>query len=497
MGAIIRIAEHVAEGKPPEDETEEKKESVDEKLVRINPAFKYLGFALLLVYHYTLWFVPDSFFNTQLLSNQVTYAWVANLAATAVSMLIATACLGRERHLSSHKALNVILPILLIITTLALEYLPAFFPDHLPITPLAVIAGVLEGLIWILWGEYLTRTRAKFSVAHIGSVFGGLLLFCMIVGMLLPSGITPVFNCLLLAASSYLLLVSDRNAECPFPQLLPKRTVQKVLLNIGIVCFIAFFASTACYFLVAIVPWEGLPFRQSSFSFGIIAGSVALLLASLLFVLLKGRVSVFSMFPYLLVLSIVGLSLFLTDLHYNFAAFLIALCVSSLLEVSLIMYFGTLTQRGYFPPAMSFSMSVIPVRLGICTGNGLALFYESQSLVTANADCTALIFVCILATLLVPMSKRESVIVSLTSTPASPAEIDVVCQQIIDEFGLSEREGEILCLIARNNTANAIATKLVISPYTVNTHIRHIYEKVHIHKRGELLEYINKRQNDA
>ena len=96
----------------------------------------------------------------------------------------------------------------------------------------------------------------------------------------------------------------------------------------------------------------------------------------------------------------------------------------------------------------------------------------------------------------VPMSKRESNIVHLISAPASPAQVDIVCNQIIDEFALSEREGEILKLIARGNTASDIANKLVISPHTVNTHIRHIYEKVNIHKRSELIEYINMRKSD-
>ena len=109
---------------------------------------------------------------------------------------------------------------------------------------------------------------------------------------------------------------------------------------------------------------------------------------------------------------------------------------------------------------------------------------------------TCLGFICLIAIAQVPMSKRESNIVHLISAPASPAQVDVVCNQIIDEFALSEREGEILRLIARGNTASNIASKLVISPHTVNTHIRHIYEKVNIHKRSELIEYINMRKSD-
>lgn len=40
-------------------------------------------------------------------------------------------------------------------------------------------------------------------------------------------------------------------------------------------------------------------------------------------------------------------------------------------------------------------------------------------------------------------------------------------------------------------TTDNVAKKLVISPYTVNTHIRHVYEKIGIHKRSELIDYIN------
>ena len=62
---------------------------------------------------------------------------------------------------------------------------------------------------------------------------------------------------------------------------------------------------------------------------------------------------------------------------------------------------------------------------------------------------------------------------------------------MIAEFKLSKREGEILKLVARGYTVDNISNKLVISPYTTQTHIRHIYAKMNIHKRSELLDYIN------
>jgi DNA-binding CsgD family transcriptional regulator len=39
-----------------------------------------------------------------------------------------------------------------------------------------------------------------------------------------------------------------------------------------------------------------------------------------------------------------------------------------------------------------------------------------------------------------------------------------------------------------------VAEKLVISISTVNTHIQHIYGKIGIHKRAELLNYLHKNE---
>lgn len=142
------------------------------------------------------------------------------------------------------------------------------------------------------------------------------------------------------------------------------------------------------------------------------------------------------------------------------------------------MYFGILMQRGFFSPAVAFTLSAVSARLGIFVGNGIALGFEiNPELAQIATDPVALAFVCLLAFLIIPLTKRETSILELTSTPVKPTEIEAICQEVSTEFTLSERETEILKLLAKGNTANGIANKLVISPHTVNTHIRHIYDK--------------------
>ena len=53
-----------------------------------------------------------------------------------------------------------------------------------------------------------------------------------------------------------------------------------------------------------------------------------------------------------------------------------------------------------------------------------------------------------------------------------------------DAYGLTDREQEILTLMVKGLTRVDIAERLFISPPTVNTHSRNIYQKLHVHTRG-------------
>ena len=53
------------------------------------------------------------------------------------------------------------------------------------------------------------------------------------------------------------------------------------------------------------------------------------------------------------------------------------------------------------------------------------------------------------------------------------------------EYGLSEREKEILAGLTEGNSYKMIADKLFISIDTVRSHIRHVYKKMHVHNQSE------------
>ena len=64
------------------------------------------------------------------------------------------------------------------------------------------------------------------------------------------------------------------------------------------------------------------------------------------------------------------------------------------------------------------------------------------------------------------------------------------CQVVAREFGLTEREAEVMVLLAKGRTRARIQEELYLSSGTVATHARHIYQKVGVHSKQELLDVI-------
>ena len=54
-----------------------------------------------------------------------------------------------------------------------------------------------------------------------------------------------------------------------------------------------------------------------------------------------------------------------------------------------------------------------------------------------------------------------------------------------EDAGLSTRESEVLSLIAKGFSFAEIARLLSVSPHTVTTHVKRIYQKLAVHSRGE------------
>jgi DNA-binding CsgD family transcriptional regulator len=68
--------------------------------------------------------------------------------------------------------------------------------------------------------------------------------------------------------------------------------------------------------------------------------------------------------------------------------------------------------------------------------------------------------------------------------PARPHELAPL---IAETYGLTERERAVTQLVAQGHGTDAIAVRLHVSPWTVQDHLKAIFEKVGVGTRGELV----------
>lgn len=67
---------------------------------------------------------------------------------------------------------------------------------------------------------------------------------------------------------------------------------------------------------------------------------------------------------------------------------------------------------------------------------------------------------------------------------------DERCAALAAQFNLTEREAEVLCLLARNMRPREISDALVVSVATVRSHVHAIYTKTDVHSASELMRLI-------
>lgn len=64
------------------------------------------------------------------------------------------------------------------------------------------------------------------------------------------------------------------------------------------------------------------------------------------------------------------------------------------------------------------------------------------------------------------------------------------CLELAGRYGLSPRETEVFVLLAQGRTRTFIQDELVLSGSTVKTHVSHIYAKMDVHDRQEMMDLI-------
>ncbi len=123
--------------------------------------------------------------------------------------------------------------------------------------------------------------------------------------------------------------------------------------------------------------------------------------------------------------------------------------------------------------------------------------------VTYETTINTLVIVLVVALTMILFSEKELTSlwgITYIDDPAAEGaqtmnkqELAVRCQDLARAYSLSAREEEVLQLLAQRKSIGAIEKELFIANGTAKAHIRHIYRKLDIHSRKELLAKIGLR----
>lgn len=81
--------------------------------------------------------------------------------------------------------------------------------------------------------------------------------------------------------------------------------------------------------------------------------------------------------------------------------------------------------------------------------------------------------------------------VAMPVEPSRDELLDRACDELAGECGLTEREREVLGMLARGHNGYHIRDELTLSYNTVKTHVKRIYRKLDVHSQQELIDLVD------
>lgn len=125
----------------------------------------------------------------------------------------------------------------------------------------------------------------------------------------------------------------------------------------------------------------------------------------------------------------------------------------------------------------------------VCVFNGYSLDIFS---VVAGIAYFLLLAAVVLASIKEP-SELKTTDADATSTHQAQSDaLRGACDRLSQRFGLTQRENEVLYLLASGRSRSFIEEELVISSGTAKTHIGNIYKKMDIHSKQDLISLARK-----
>jgi DNA-binding CsgD family transcriptional regulator len=224
--------------------------------------------------------------------------------------------------------------------------------------------------------------------------------------------------------------------------------------------------------------------------------SVAIaLLALILFVVVFARqVDFTNVFWWAVPLIVIGFTFVpYVDSGWRILASCCIFMAKPMMEMQIWTHFASISGKGKASATQLFSVGLLALCFGELIGSIFGIIALTQSngegllsisLVVVNIIVFSLLAMMFVVNRVKQEKRKETVLPQSSRAPHKDT-----CQKIAEQYKLTARETEILILLAKGRNRPYIEKALHISHNTINTHTRHIYEKMNIHSRQEFIDF--------
>lgn len=163
-------------------------------------------------------------------------------------------------------------------------------------------------------------------------------------------------------------------------------------------------------------------------------------------------------------------------------------------EIMLLTYAAIITKQRFVSPLITLGVTYGAMEAAAAIGYPLTDFLEHALTggFAAQWSTVALValfvFIVVSVGILIPFADRLGVPPAAAPADASVATGPSPFEALLRDRGLTDRETEVALLLAEGRNIPYIQERLVISQGTAQTHAYHIYQKLGIHSKQELIE---------